>query len=41
MGDSKDEMTIRSVAEEFDITPLKVMKILITAGFFHQILVTK
>ena len=33
-GDSKDEMSIRSIAEEFDITPLKVRKILITAGVF-------
>ena len=33
-GDSKDEMSIRSIAEEFDITPLKVRKLLITAGVF-------
>ena len=33
-GDSEDEMSIRSIAEEFDITPLKVRKLLITAGVF-------
>ena len=33
-GADQGENSIRSIAEEFDITPLKVRKLLITAGIF-------
>ena len=33
-GANQGENSIRSIAEEFDITPLKVRKLLITAGVF-------
>ena len=33
-GSDRGDNSIRGIAEEFDITPLKVRKILITAGVF-------